>query len=62
MKIFEFMAVGVPLVVSRTRIHQYYYADNLVKYYDSDDDEELASNMVLLRKNAELRHEQSPML
>jgi len=58
MKIFEFMAVGVPLVVSRTRIHQYYYSDTLVKYYDSDDDEELASNMVLLRKNAELRQEQ----
>jgi hypothetical protein len=29
-----------------------------VKYYDSDDDEELASKMVLLRKNAELRREQ----
>ena len=58
MKIFEFMAVGVPLVVSRTRIHQYYYSDALVKYYDSDDDEELASKMVLLRKNAELRKEQ----
>jgi glycosyltransferase involved in cell wall biosynthesis len=58
MKIFEFMAVGVPLVVSRTRIHQYYYPDTLVKYYDSDDDEELASKIVLLRKNAELRQEQ----
>ena len=58
MKIFEFMAVGVPLVVSRTRIHQYYYSDTLVKYYDSDDDEELASKIVLLRKNAELRQEQ----
>ncbi len=58
MKIFEFMAVGVPLVVSRTRIHQYYYSDTLVKYYDSDDDEELAFNMVLLRENAALRQEQ----
>jgi glycosyltransferase involved in cell wall biosynthesis len=58
MKIFEFMAVGVPLVVSRTRIHQYYYSDALVKYYDSDDDEELASKIVMLRKNAKLRQEQ----
>jgi glycosyltransferase involved in cell wall biosynthesis len=58
MKIFEFMAVGVPLVVSRTRIHQYYYSDELVKYYDSDDEEELAANMVLLRRNPELRKKQ----
>jgi glycosyltransferase involved in cell wall biosynthesis len=58
MKIFEFMAVGVPLVVSRTRIHQYYYTDTLVKYYDSDDEDALAENIVLLRKNPELRRQQ----
>ena len=58
MKIFEFMAVGVPLVVSRTRIHQYYYSDELVKYYDSDDEEELAAKIVLLRKNSDLRQKQ----
>jgi len=58
MKIFEFMAVGVPLVVSRTRIHQYYYTDTLVKYYDSDDEAALAENIVLLRKNPELRRQQ----
>jgi glycosyltransferase involved in cell wall biosynthesis len=58
MKIFEFMAVGVPLVVSRTRIHQYYYSDVLVKYYDNDDETELASNIILLRSSPELRQKQ----
>jgi glycosyltransferase involved in cell wall biosynthesis len=58
MKIFEFMAVGVPLVVSRTKIHEYYYPDALVKYYNSDDETELAANMVLLMKNPELRQQQ----
>jgi glycosyltransferase involved in cell wall biosynthesis len=58
MKIFEFMAVGVPLVVSRTQIHQYYYNDALVRYYDSDDEGELASNIILLRKNTDLRQRQ----
>jgi glycosyltransferase involved in cell wall biosynthesis len=58
MKIFEFMAVGVPLVVSRTQIHQYYYTDDLVKYYDSDDESDLAANMILLRKNSALRQRQ----
>jgi glycosyltransferase involved in cell wall biosynthesis len=56
MKIFEFMAVGVPLIVSRTRIHQYYYTDELVKYYDGDDDAALAENIVRLRNSPELRH------
>ena len=58
MKIFEFMAVGVPVVASRTRIHQYYYNDELVKYYDSDDESGLAANILLLRKDSRLRHQQ----
>jgi glycosyltransferase involved in cell wall biosynthesis len=58
MKIFEFMAVGVPLVVSRTKIHQYYYTDTLVKYYDGDDEAALAANIVLLRNNPDLRQRQ----
>src|SRR5256885_2570330 len=58
MKIFEFMAVGVPLVVSRTRIHQYYYSDTLVKYYDDDDDSALAANIIRLRNSPELRQRQ----
>lgn len=58
MKIFEFMAVGVPLVVSRTRIHQYYYSDSLVCYYDDDNDEQLAANILLLRNNSLRRKQQ----
>ena len=58
MKIFEFMAVGVPVVASRTRIHQYYYTDELVKYYDSDDESDLAANILLLRNNSTLRQQQ----
>jgi glycosyltransferase involved in cell wall biosynthesis len=58
MKIFEFMAVAVPLVVSRTKIHQYYYTDALVKYYDDDNDEELAAKILMLRKNPALRQQQ----
>lgn len=55
MKILEFMAVGVPLVVSRTKIHAYYYDDSMVKYYDDDNEDQLAANMVLLRRDAALR-------
>ena len=58
MKIFEFMAVGVPLVVSRTKIHQYYYDDSLVKYYDDDNQDQLAANILMLRNDAEARNRQ----
>ena len=58
MKIFEFMAVGVPLVVSRTKIHQYYYDDSLVKYYEDDNQDQLAANILMLRKDADARNRQ----
>jgi glycosyltransferase involved in cell wall biosynthesis len=58
MKIFEFMALGVPLIVSRTTIHQYYYNDSLVRYYDGDSVEQLADTILLLRRDASLRKEQ----
>jgi len=58
MKIFEFMAVGVPLVVSRTKIHQYYYNDSLVKYYEGDNQDQLAANILLLRKDSAARNQQ----
>ena len=58
MKIFEFMAVGVPLVVSRTRIHQYYYPDSLVNYYDNDNEEQLAAGVLFLRENPSVRERQ----
>jgi len=56
MKILEFMAVGVPLVVSRTKIHAYYYDDSMVKFYDGDNEDELAANVLLLRRDASLRN------
>ena len=55
MKILEFMAVGVPLVVSRTKIHAYYYDDSVVKYYDCDSEIQLAESILLLKNNPELR-------
>jgi glycosyltransferase involved in cell wall biosynthesis len=58
MKIFEFMAVGVPLVVSRTRIHEYYYEDSLVKYYEHDNESELAAGILYLRQNPSARERQ----
>jgi glycosyltransferase involved in cell wall biosynthesis len=57
MKILEFMAVGVPLVVSRTKIHQFYYDDSLVTYYSDDNEDELAANMLRLMREVPLREQ-----
>lgn len=54
-KIFEFMALGVPLVVSRTRIDSYYLDDSLVRFFESENEEDLAHAIVGLAGSPELR-------
>lgn len=50
-KILEFMCLGVPVIASRTAIHQYYYNDSIIQYYGSDDADELAAQMLSLRND-----------
>jgi glycosyltransferase involved in cell wall biosynthesis len=54
-KILEFMALGVPVIASKTRIHAYYYNDSMVQYYENDDPAELAQQMVRLKNDSRLR-------
>jgi len=54
-KIMEFMSVGTPVIVSRTKIDSFYHSDATVKFYDSDDPDELAKAILLLYKNPSLR-------
>jgi glycosyltransferase involved in cell wall biosynthesis len=56
-KILEFMTLGVPVIASKTRIHAYYYDDSIIKYYENDDEAQLAEALVLLRNNPKLRLE-----
>lgn len=44
-KILEFMALGVPLIVSATRIDKYYFDDTLVRFFKSGDERDLARAM-----------------
>lgn len=56
-KILEFMAVGVPVVVSDTTIHKYYYDDSVVVFFESDTESSLAERILLLSRNHALREQ-----
>jgi glycosyltransferase involved in cell wall biosynthesis len=44
-KIMEFMAVGVPVVVSSTRVDRHYFDDSVVRFFSSGDEVALADAM-----------------
>jgi glycosyltransferase involved in cell wall biosynthesis len=54
-KIMEFMAVGVPVVVSSTKVDRYYFNDSVVRFFESGDPDALASEMLLLLRDTDLR-------
>jgi len=54
-KIFEFMALGVPVIVANTRIDQFYFNDSIVKYFQAGDEKSLADAMLLMIRNVDLR-------
>jgi glycosyltransferase involved in cell wall biosynthesis len=56
-KIMEFMSLGVPVIVSRTKIDTLYHNETTVKFFDSDDSGELAKAILHLCTNPERRSE-----
>jgi glycosyltransferase involved in cell wall biosynthesis len=56
-KILEFMAVGVPVIVSDTTIHKYYYDDSIVLFFESNNESSLAERILLLSRDNELREQ-----
>lgn len=54
-KIFEFMALGVPVIVSDTKIDRYYFDESLVMFFKAGDEEDLARCMLHMIKDKELR-------
>jgi glycosyltransferase involved in cell wall biosynthesis len=47
-KILEFMALGVPVIVSDTKIDKYYFNEASVKFFKAEDEEDLARCMLAL--------------
>lgn len=56
-KILEFMALGVPVLVSDTKIDRYYFKDTEVQFFKSGDQEDLAKNMLRLVRDSGLREQ-----
>jgi glycosyltransferase involved in cell wall biosynthesis len=54
-KIMEYMAEGVPVIVSRTRVDTFYFDDSIVRFFESGNETELSEAMLSLMKNADLR-------
>jgi glycosyltransferase involved in cell wall biosynthesis len=58
-KIMEFMAVGVPVLATRTRIDEFYFNDRLVQFFESGNAPEMADKILELiespQRMAELR-------
>jgi len=45
-KIFEFMASGVPVIVSKTRVDEHHFDSTLVRFFGSGDERDLADAML----------------
>jgi glycosyltransferase involved in cell wall biosynthesis len=45
-KIMEFMAMGVPVIISRTRIDQYYFNEHLATFFESGNVDDLATKIL----------------
>jgi glycosyltransferase involved in cell wall biosynthesis len=54
-KIMEFMAAGVPVIVSETKIDRYYFTDCMVRFFKSGNIEDLANAMREFLENPEMR-------
>jgi glycosyltransferase involved in cell wall biosynthesis len=54
-KILEFMAMGVPVVVSDTKIDRHYFDDSVVRFFRGEDENDLAHAILDLIRHREMR-------
>ncbi len=55
MKSLEYISLGIPIVISKTTGHSYYYNDSMVKFFEPENERELAIAVIALYKNEEER-------
>ena len=55
MKSLEYISLGIPIVISKTKVHNYYYKDSMVKFFQPGNPEELARAIIEIAENREER-------
>lgn len=60
-KTLEFMALGVPLLITETAVDRYYFNDQIVTFARSGDKDDLAAKMVHLVRDGDARRKQAEM-
>ena len=58
-KTLEFMTLGVPIILSKTRVDSYYFNDDVVRFFQPEDEVDLAGAMLELYENREQRERQA---
>jgi glycosyltransferase involved in cell wall biosynthesis len=54
-KIPEFLALGIPVVASRTKVEMCFFDDSIVRYFKSEDEEDLASAVAAVCREPDLK-------
>jgi glycosyltransferase involved in cell wall biosynthesis len=54
-KILEFMSIGIPVIISRTRIDAHYFNDSVVQFFEPDNEVDLANSMLMLLRDCKRR-------
>jgi glycosyltransferase involved in cell wall biosynthesis len=55
MKALEYIALGIPIVISKTKAHNFYYNSGMVRFFEPCNSEELAKAVIELHDDRELR-------
>jgi len=50
-KVFDFMAAGIPVIASKTKVDEYYFDDSMIKFFTPEDAADLARCIVELYGN-----------
>lgn len=51
MKSFEYLFLGIPIIISKTKAHCYYYDNSMVKFFEPGNKRELAEAVIALHQN-----------
>jgi glycosyltransferase involved in cell wall biosynthesis len=55
-KILEFMSVGVPVIASDTRVHKYYFNEDVLMFFKNEDEKDLSEAILKVARDEKYRN------